>query len=161
MVYSYSKFMELRCIDRSNNFVVEFMFRLVNRTKNYLNMSSVRDHTIILVALACLSPSRLDHKSYKCKLRIAGRHLRIAGTKLRNAGTDLWITGTDLWVTGTDLWVTGTNLWITGTDLRIAGIDLRITGTELRITGTELRIAGTDLQSLQRTLNNIRFQLLT
>jgi hypothetical protein len=105
----------------------------MNYNKNNLNMLLMIDHAILLVALACLTPSQLNHKSYKCKLRNTGRLLRSSGTLLRVAGIDLWVAGTDLWITGTDLRVAGTDLWITGTDVRLAG---------------------TYPQSSQRTLNN-------
>jgi len=167
--------MELTVIVRRNNFVVEFMFRLVNRIKNNLKMPVVRDHILFLLLRTCLILSHPEHRKNKCLLNAerinlfnsgkllwktgsrllnAGKKLRIAGDDLHVAGTALLIAGIDLHTAGTNLHFTGTNLFNAGIELRITGTDHHIAGTYLHVAGTDLGFTGTDLQPGQRTLIN-------
>lgn len=137
---------------KRNNFVVEFMFRLVNRIKNISNVPSRTILTSIPINQFCIPATLLNHLCYQSKFWSAGINPGSAGINLGSAGINLGSAGTNLGGAGMNLGNAEMNLGNAGMNLGNAGINpgggrikLGSAGTNLGIAGNNLRNAGNEL----------------
>lgn len=136
-------------IDRRNKFVVEFMFRLVNCTKNIRNKPLRINLTSIPVYHFNNSINNLNQTGFQSqnlnsgnKFLVRGNEFSIRGKEFRLSGNEFRMRGNKLRMRGNKFPMIGNEFWLRGSKFRLRGNQFRIRGTQFLIKGIEFRISG-------------------
>lgn len=159
--------MELHCIDRRNNFVVEFISRLVHIIKDnikercyFLQTSLLRIQQYLLIK--GLNPTHFHSdilNSAKCSLHEI-TNLSIRGINLSVWGSNLLYGGNNISLRGNDFSRREINLTLRGINLSLRGNELSTRGNHFTLRGIKHSVRGSNIYSqinyhLKRLKNNL------